>query len=166
MGSAVVVLWRLRGEGGAGMLLDRHKERRATRLIGGLLLLLAVVMAGGGALQLLSGRHPGTTLPGLLIGLLSLSFMFFLWRAKLATASALDSRTLRMDAACSRSCIQLSAVLLAGSLVFVLAPALWWADAVAALALAVLVGREGLETIRAARRPDFDGGCGCASCGH
>ena len=48
-------------------------------------------------------------------------------------AEALDDTTLRADAACSRGCLELSAVLLAGSLLFVLVPSLWWADAVAAL---------------------------------
>ena len=66
------------------------------------------------------------------------------------------------DAGCSLACFQLSAVLLVGSLVFWVAPALWWADAVAALVLAFFIGREGFETVRAARREDFSGGCGCS----
>lgn len=163
VGSAVVVLWRLRGERGGPLV--RERERRATRIIGVLLLVLAVGVAAGAVLQLVSGTHPATTLPGTIIALVSLSFMAFLWRAKLAVARALDSRTLLADAACSRSCLQLSVVLLAGSLVFLVAPVLWWADAVAALALAWLIGREGWENVEAARQPEFDGGCGCG-CSH
>ena len=41
------------------------------------------------------------------------------------------------------------------------APALWWVDATAGLALTLLIVREGIEGIRSARRPDFSGGCGC-----
>ena len=87
--------------------------------------------------------------------------MVFLWRAKLRVAQALDSATVAADAACSRACIQLSAVLFVGSLVFLLAPALWWVDAAAALALSLLIAREGWDMVRAARSPAFTGGCGC-----
>ena len=71
------------------------------------------------------------------------------------------SRTLQGDAACSRICIQLSLVLFAGSLLFLLHPALWWADGAAALVLSGFIGREGLQGLRAAMQKDFSGGCGC-----
>lgn len=158
VGSALVVLWRLRGDLAAQA---GARERRATLAIGGLFLLLAAGIVTGSTLQLLAGRHPETTLPGTVIALLSLSFMLWLWRSKLAVARALASPALAGDAACSLACIQLSAVLLAGSAAFALFPRLWWADAVAGLGLAVLILREGVTMIRAARRPDFAGGCGC-----
>lgn len=158
VGSALVVLWRLRGDLQARAT---ERERRATLLIGGLFLVLALSVAGGSLHQLLAREHPDTTLPGVVIAALSLSFMVFLWRAKLRAARALDSAALRSDAACSLACIQLSGVLMAGSVVFMVFPALWWADAAAGLLLACLIAREGLEGIRAARRPDFTGGCGC-----
>lgn len=160
VGSALLVLWRLRESSGcASTALKR--ERKAAFGIGLLFVLLALGAGLGSALQLGLRRHPDTTLPGLIVSLASLGFMFWLWRAKLQAARALDSRTLEGDAACSLACIQLSCVLFLGSLVYLVAPALWWADAVAALVLAVFIGREGLSTLRAARRPDFSGGCGC-----
>ena len=136
-------------------------ERRATLGIGGLFLLLALGIFTGAGLQLHLRSHPATTLPGLLIALASLSFMVYLWRAKLRVAQALDSAALQADAACSLACIQLSGVLFAGSLLFLLSPALWWVDGVAAIALAALIAREGLGMIRAARHAEFKGGCGC-----
>jgi len=158
VGSALAVLWRLRGDLRARAT---ERERRATLVIGGLFLLLALSVTAGSLHQLLSREHPETTLPGLVISALSLSFMVFLWRAKLRTARALDSAALRSDAACSLACIQLSAVLFLGSLLFMAFPALWWADAMAGLALAALIAKEGLEGIRASRGADFSGGCGC-----
>lgn len=158
VGSAVLVMVRLRHGFGAKATLA---ERRATGGIGWLFLLLAGVVAIGALFQLSAQRHPPTTLPGLVISALSLSFMAGLWRAKLKVAKALDSAALRSDAACSRACIHLSLVLFAGSVGFLLVPALWWVDAVAALALALLIAREGWEMRAAARQPDFDGGCGC-----
>ncbi|MBI2386558.1 MAG: cation transporter [Elusimicrobia bacterium] len=160
--SAALVLWRFRAEEGAGKGLPVERERRATLGIGVLFVLLAAGTAAGALAQLRSGGRPETTLPGLVISAASLSFMFYLWRAKLAAARELDSCTVLKDADCSLACIKLSGVLLAGSAVFLAAPALWWSDSAAALVLALFIAREGAGTIRAARRPDFAGGCGCA----
>ncbi|MBK7294949.1 MAG: heavy metal transporter [Holophagaceae bacterium] len=153
--SALLVLWKLLDHG------NLARERKATLGIGWLFLALATGIAGGALLQLAARRHPPTTIPGLVISALSLTFMVFLWRAKRAAARALDSATLEADAACSLACIQLSTVLFAGSLLFLLLPVLWWVDAAAALGLALLIGREGLGMVRAARSAAFTGGCGC-----
>lgn len=161
VGSAGVVYWKLTRAPGCATTA-RERERVATRWIGRLFLALAVATAAGALLQILSGAHPESTLPGVVISLLSLSFMVFLWRAKLAAATALDSRALEMDAACSRACLQLSGVLLAGSAIYALVPALWWADAAAALALSALIGREGWEAVQSANQKEFSGGCGCS----
>lgn len=161
VGSALLVLWRLRAEGTACASTRLKRERATTGGIGGLFLLLALGTGMGALLQLSAHRHPETTLPGLLVSLASLSFMAWLWRAKLSVAKALDSTALASDAACSRACLQLSGVLFLGSLLFRLSTKLWWADAVAALVLALLIGREGWQMRRAARRKDFAGGCGC-----
>ena len=153
--SAALVLWKLLDHG------TLERERKATRGIGWLFLVLALGVAGGALLQLTARRHPPTTVPGLVISALSLTFMVFLWRAKLRVARALDSATVEADAACSRACIQLSVVLFVGSLAFLLAPTFWWVDAAAALGLALLIGREGWGMVKAARDPGFTGGCGC-----
>ena len=161
VGSAGVVYWKLTRAPGCATTA-RERERRATRTIGRLFGVLAVATAAGAVLQVASGGHPGSTLPGVIISLASLSFMFYLWRAKLAAANALNSKALAMDAACSRACLQLSGVLLAGSAIYALAPSLWWADAGAALVLAGFIGREGWEAVQSANKKEFTGGCGCS----
>lgn len=161
VGSAILVLWRLRADAGAHADERLARERRAARGIGVLFLLLGLGIATGAILQLAAGSHPDTTIPGVAVSLASLSFMLFLWREKRRAARTLDSRTLASDAACSLACMRLSAVLLAGSLLFLLSPRLWWADATAALVLAFFIAREGWEMVQAARRPEFSGGCGC-----
>lgn len=160
VGSALLVLWRLRVQSDAQASQRLARERRAAGGIGALFLALALGIAAGAVLQLAAGSHPDTTIPGVAVSLVSLSFMFFLWREKRRAACALDSHTLASDAACSLACMKLSAVLLAGSLLFLLAPRLWWADATAAIVLAFFIAREGWEMLEAARRPDFSGGCG------
>lgn len=160
VGSALLILWRLR-EGAGCRTESLARERRATLGIGVLFLLLAIGTTVGSLGQLYQHRHPSTGWPGLVVSSASLLFMAYLWRAKVATAQALDSKALASDAACSLVCIQLSGILLAGSLVCVIFPRLWWADGVAALGLSLFIAREGLAMVRAASDPHFEGGCGC-----
>lgn len=160
--SAFVVLWRFRGEEGQGDQLSLKRERAATITIGALFVLLAAVTVAAAGLQLKVGSHPATTLPGVIIAALSLSFMFYLWAAKKKVARSLNSATVMKDADCSLACIKLSVILFVGSMLHVLTPQLWWSDAVAAIFIAVLIGKEGWDTIRAARSANFAGGCGCA----
>ncbi len=76
-------------------------------------------------------------------------------------AEALDDAALRADAACSRGCLELSVVLLGGSLLYAFVPTLWWADSIAALVLACLIAREGVGAIRASQKPEVTGCGGC-----
>lgn len=163
--SAVLVLWRFRGERRLAAIPNAERERRATMGIAALFLVLAAVTIVGAGHRLWARSVPESTLPGVIISGLSLSFMFLLWSAKLRVATALDSATVKGDAACSLACIKLSVVLLAGSGLYWLAPSLWWADAVAAVVIAAFIAREGREMMTAAKSPTFTGGCGC-SCGH
>lgn len=148
VGSAFVVLWKLRDEAGSSNESNTRREKIATRLIGILLSLLAIITIGIGARQLYFHAHPETTLPGVIISTLSLSFMVFLWRAKRKVADQLRSSALKADAYCSLSCIYLSAILFIGSILFMIIPSLWWLDSVAALGLALIIAREGIERIR------------------
>ncbi len=163
VGTALLVLWRVRAEA------HRHedpamvqRERRGVLSAGVLFLVLAAGMLLGSLDQLRGGRHPDTTVPGLIIALISLAVMAALCVSKKRIVAALDSRTLASDLACSEACMQLSAILLAGSLLDRLSPKLWWVDAVAAIALAALIVREGVSMVKAARAPEFHGGCGCS----
>lgn len=157
--SAALVLWRFRAEIGAAPK-SIEREKRATLGIGVLFLFLALGTAGGAAYQLWTGSHPETTVPGLVVSTVSLSFMFFLWKAKLRVAEDLGSSAMKSDASCSLACIKLSAILFAGSLLFLLIPALWWADSLAALALAGLIGKEGWEILDGARKGQVASCCG------
>jgi divalent metal cation (Fe/Co/Zn/Cd) transporter len=159
--SAALIYWRFRQDGDLARAASSGRERLATRSIGIMLLVLAAGTAAGAALQLASHRHPGTTLPGILVSLVSLAAMFLLWRGKTRAAAALDSRAMKSDASCSLACMQLSSVLLVGSLLFWWSPRLWWVDAVTALVVSALIAQEGWSGFRASLKPDFSGGCGC-----
>lgn len=160
--SAVLVLWRFRAETGESDKPSLERERFATRGIGLLFLGLALFIVVASAFQLKSGTHPKTTMPGLFVSSLSLSFMFYLWTSKKKVAQAIDSKTMAKDADCSRACIQLSSILFLGSTLFLLIPSLWWTDGVAGVLLACFIGKEGWETFEASKKDEFQGGCGCS----
>ena len=156
-----------------------------------MLLALALVTVVRAILTLIHEEQPEGTLSGVVISSASLTFMFALWYLKRQAAIKLDSATLEMDAACSFACIVLSFALLAGSLVGLLngidgeggeaaavdgaaaesgsaepeLSAVWWADSVVALFIALWVGREGAVALRHALSDDFAGGCGCGKAG-
>lgn len=138
--SAGVVLWHL----SAGHAPDPAREQRATRIIGGLLITLAALLLVGAGLELFSGRGPSQTWPGIIVSSVSLAIMGWLYRAKMQAANALDSPTLREDAFCTKSCMWLSGLLLAGSLAFE-GSGLSIFDALASGGMAWLIYREGRE---------------------
>jgi divalent metal cation (Fe/Co/Zn/Cd) transporter len=157
--SAVIILWRLRREfgNGAGSI---ERERLATRGIGILFVLLTAIILANSIFRLLKHIHPETALPGIIISLASLSFMFWLYKAKIRVAKALNSKALRSDAVCSLACIWLSGILLAGSGIYYMTK-VWWVDSLAAIAIAGLILREGMENIQSSLKPEFDGCCSC-----
>ena len=149
--SAVVVgrrfLNELRGKGRPG------DESRATRVAGYLLLALALYITVDAGRRLFGFGAPAEESGvGLVLTAVSLAVMPILGRAKLKTASALNSPALRADAFETIACAWLSLTTLAGLLLNALL-GWWWADPLAALVLVPLIVREGLE----ARR----GGCDC-----
>ena len=159
--SAALVLWRFRAELLCDVAVGGRRERSATFGIGVLFGLLAVMTAMAAIGQLWKRQAPESTVAGIALSIGSLSVMVYLWRAKQRAAFALDSATVRGDAACSLACIKLSMVLLLGSLFYAAVPALWWSDSVAALCLALLIGREGWQMVANSRKSEFKGGCGC-----
>ena len=81
---------------------------------------------------------------GIVVALVSLAVMGWLYRAKMACASALKSPALKADAFCTLSCMWLSGLLLLGSLLLA-GTGLLWFDAATSMAMAWLIAREGME---------------------
>ena len=107
----------------------------------------APAAAGGVVVAIgdLTGRaRPEASLPGLLLAVASVILMPRLARAKRALAPALGSQAVSADAQQTSLCALLSAVLIVGvglNTVF----GWWWADPVAALAIALFCVNEARE---------------------
>lgn len=146
--SGGVLIWRLRAEhGGADPERIEVIERRAEQLVGVLFLVLAAYVSFEALRGLLTGAQPDASAVGIVLTAVSIVVMLWLARAKRRVGVALGSRALIADAMQTLACWYLSTVALVG-LVLNAALGWWWADSVAALAIAVLLLREGLEAIR------------------
>jgi divalent metal cation (Fe/Co/Zn/Cd) transporter len=122
-------------------------ERSAQRWIGLSFLALAAYVAVEAARALVAGDAPDESALGIAIALASLVVMPLLARAKRRVAAALASGALRAEARQTEICAYLSAILL-GGLAANAALGWWWADPIAALAMAPLIAWEGVEGLR------------------
>lgn len=143
LGSGSVMLWRMRR--------DHQVEHRARHeqialyVIGWSFMLLAVYLIIEAMQDLLHKQAPQTSIPGIAIAVLSLVVMPMLSRAKRRVAARIESRAMKADAKQADFCAYLSAILLIGLLLNSLF-GWWWADPVAALIMALIIGNEGVNT--------------------
>jgi divalent metal cation (Fe/Co/Zn/Cd) transporter len=145
LGSAGVLVWRLRAEFGAIAPEDLEaKERRAGKLVGGALFALAGYVVVQSAATLLWRVEPAVSVVGMGLALVALVGMPVLARVKREVAAAIGSPALKGDAACSLTCAYMSATLLAGLGLNALF-GWWWADPLAALGIVYFLVREGRE---------------------
>ena len=135
--AAVVVLWRLRG-------LDEEREQTALKLIAVSFFVLGGYVAIEAVRDFIGDTNADTSPVGIGLAIASLLVMPALAVAKKRTGVALGSRTVIADAAETKLCTYLSAILLVG-LVLDATLHWWWADPVAALGIAFLAVREGRE---------------------
>lgn len=135
--AAGIVIWQLRGNG-------EERETRAVKLIGVTFFVLAAYLAAEGLNDLISQARPEHSAPGLVVTAAALIVMPGLALAKYRTGHALGNRTLTADAAESAFCAFTSGAALVGVGLNAWA-GWWWADPAAALVIATLAVKEGLE---------------------
>ena len=150
--SGAVMVWRLRAEL-RNRLSDEELDRtehRARKAVAVSLFALAAYVAGDAIHSLLAGEHAKFSVVGAALLVVSLLVMMWLARAKRTLARKLGSQALDADAFQTTACWWLSLSALVG---LGLNGALgWcWADPVAALAIAVFIGKEAREAWRGDR---------------
>jgi divalent metal cation (Fe/Co/Zn/Cd) transporter len=150
--ASVALVWRFMIEARQPHRAERV-ETLAEAILGGILLLLAAYLGFSAVRALLEHGHPEPTLVGTVLLVGSVVVFVPLALAKYRTARALDSRALRADSLLTGFAAALAVISLA-SLGLSEALSLTWADAVGALVVAVILGREGLGSVQAVRTPD------------
>jgi hypothetical protein len=125
-------------------------ERTALRVTGWAFYGLTFVLAFTAVTAIVTGHQPETTIPGVVISLISIGFMWALIRAKVNVGTELKCDPIIADANCSRVCLRMSIVLLASSVIYHFT-GLGFVDAIGALALAWYSFSEGKECFEKAR---------------
>lgn len=136
-------------------------EQRALRITGYGFYLLAAGLAISGVYDCFSRHAPKTTMWGIIVSCVSILSMWLLIHYKIKVGKALGSQAILADAACTRVCMYLSAILLASSAGYQLT-GVGWLDAAGALGISWFCVKEGREALGKAR--GISCGCSC-SCG-
>jgi hypothetical protein len=137
--SANIVIWQLQGE-----IIGQDRQTRAVRLIGVTFFALAAYLTAESIRDLATAARPGQSIPGLAVTAAALIVMPALAIAKRRTGQALGNRTLVADSAETAFCALTSAAALLGVGLNAWL-GWWWADPAAALIIAALAVKEGIE---------------------
>jgi divalent metal cation (Fe/Co/Zn/Cd) transporter len=144
--TSLVLAWRLAQERRGGCMADC--DRRATRWIAACFAVLAVYVSYEAIAQLVVQRAPDVSVPGIVLASFSVVLMPLLARAKKRLGPVLGSQAVVSESRQTELCAWLSGVVLVG-LGLNAALGWWWADPVAALAVAVFASVEAIRTWRA-----------------
>lgn len=135
-------------------------EQRALRITGCAFYVLTAGLIVTAALNLYTHHKPDTTVWGIVISLISISFMWYLIRQKTVVGRALNSSAILADAACSKACVYLSVVLILTSIGYELT-GIGSLDAIGAILIAWLTFKEGKESFAKARGMECTCSCSC-----
>ncbi|MGH3040462.1 MAG: cation transporter [Gaiellaceae bacterium] len=149
--ASLVIVWRFTGS----RLLSHAAEERAQKLVAVQFFLLAPYVSAEAIQSLVTAEQPETSWLGIGLTASSLIGMPFLGLAKRRLADKLGSIATRGEGTQNLLCAYLAGAVLVG-LVGNTALGLWWLDPLAALVVAAVAVKEGLDSWRGE-------GC-CASC--
>jgi divalent metal cation (Fe/Co/Zn/Cd) transporter len=141
--ASAIIVWRFTGH----RMLSHAAEERAQKLVAIQFFLLAPYVTVEAIQKLVTAEHPSTSWLGMALTASSLIGMPLLGMAKVRLAHQLGSAATKGEGNQNLLCAYLAAAVLlglAGNALF----GLWWLDPVAALAIAGVAVREGLETWR------------------
>ncbi len=138
-----VIVWLFSGGRGS----SHAAERRAQQLIAASYAILVAYIAVEATRDLVGSHHPEVSWIGIGLAAFTAPTMPLLASAKRNVGHKLNSSATVSEASQNMICAYLSIALLAGLLANALA-GWWWADPAAALVIAAIAAREGLESWR------------------
>jgi len=130
-------------------------EITALRVTGSSFYLLAVGLGATAIYNLFTAHKPATTLPGLIISVISIAVMWALVAGKRKVGRALNSVPILSDANCTLVCIYMSVILLASSLIYEVT-GFGFVDSIGALGLIYFSVKEGREAFDKANGIECD----------
>jgi divalent metal cation (Fe/Co/Zn/Cd) transporter len=141
--ASLVIVWRFTGQ----RLLSHAAEERAQRLVAVQFFLLAPYVAFEAVRHLAGGHEPDPSALGMVLTATSLIGMPFLGIAKQRLAERLGSSATHGEGAQNLLCAYLAGAVFIG-LAGNVALGWWWLDPIAALLIAAVAVKEGVETWR------------------
>ncbi len=121
-------------------------ERFALKVTGISFYILAAGLALGSIINIIQGINPETTIPGIIVSVISIISMYILLKYKLRIGKELKSDAIIADANCTRTCFNLSIILLASSLLYTIFQ-ISYIDIIGSLGIAYYAFREGKESL-------------------
>lgn len=142
--SGSVMIWRFGKERSEED--EERIEQKAQKLVAYTFFILGAFVLYDAVSQLIAHEEPEKSLFGIVVAVLSLIIMPALMLAKYRTGKLLKSKSLIADSKQTLACVIMSATLLVGvGLNYFFG--LWWADPVAAIAIAIMLFHEGKEAL-------------------
>jgi len=138
-----VIIWLFSSGRGS----SHAAERRAQQLVAASYAILVVYIGVEAIRDLVGSHHPGVSWVGIALAAVTAPTMPLLARAKRRVGRRLGSSATVSEAAQNQICAYLSMALLVGLLANAVA-GWWWADPVAALAIAAVAAKEGIDSWR------------------
>ena len=130
-------------------------EITALRITGTAFYLLVLGLGATAIYNLFTGHKPETTLPGIIISIISIAMMWLLVAGKRKVGRALNSMPILADSNCTMVCIYMSIVLLASSLIYKFT-GFGFIDSIGALGLIYFSVKEGREAFEKANGLECD----------
>lgn len=143
--SGAALLWRMSVD--ADVERREQSEKLSLKIVGACFLALAAYITYEAVSDLRGKTAPEHSLAGIVLACVSLIVMPVLSRAKKNVGKAMGSAAMHADARQTDFCVYLSAILLAG-LVLNASLGWWWADPIAALVMAPIITKEGIDGIK------------------
>ena len=143
--SGAALLWRMSVD--ANVERREQSEKLSLKIVGACFLALAAYITYEAVSDLRRKTAPEHSLAGIVLACVSLIVMPVLSRAKKNVGKAMGSAAMHADARQTDFCVYLSAILLAG-LVLNASLGWWWADPIAALVMAPIITKEGIDGIK------------------
>ena len=133
-------------------------EKLALKITGTCFYILTAGLILGSLLNLIQNVKPDTTVPGVVVSIISIISMYLLMNYKLKVGRALNSDAIISDANCTKTCFNLSIILLASSLIYIFVK-IGFIDLIGSLGIAYLSFKEGKESFEKAKSKNL--ACSC-----
>ena len=153
--SGMVLVWRLRQRGKVSEEDEKKIEKKAMKFVAVSFFVLGIYILEESVRKLAIAEIPDTSLPGIIIALVSLVVMPVLMWQKYITGKSIGSRALVADSKETLACAFLSLALLLGLGGYYLF-GFWQADPIAGLVITAFLFREGWEVWKEAGEEEND----------